>query len=50
MDVAGPIPDDLWTLVYISNLNLNQNFLTGPLSPGIGNLTRMQWMYGIEPL
>jgi hypothetical protein len=71
MDVAGPIPDDLWTLVYISNLydsslnqgfalgthslthsifllffcrNLNQNFLTGPLSPGIGNLTRMQWM------
>ncbi|CAE5960294.1 unnamed protein product [Arabidopsis arenosa] len=44
MDVAGPIPEDLWTLVYISNLNLNQNFLTGPLSPGIGNLTRMQWM------
>ncbi|ESQ29847.1 hypothetical protein EUTSA_v10012006mg, partial [Eutrema salsugineum] len=44
MDVAGPIPQDLWTLVYISNLNLNQNFLTGSLSPGIGNLTRMQWM------
>ncbi|EFH70822.1 predicted protein [Arabidopsis lyrata subsp. lyrata] len=44
MDVAGPIPEDLWTLVYISNLNLNQNFLTGPLSPGIGNLNRMQWM------
>lgn len=20
MDVAGPIPEDLWTLVYISNL------------------------------
>ncbi|EOA39563.1 hypothetical protein CARUB_v10008183mg [Capsella rubella] len=44
MDVAGPIPDDLWTLVYISNLNLHQNFLSGPLSPGIGNLTQMQWM------
>ncbi|XP_010501250.1 PREDICTED: probable LRR receptor-like serine/threonine-protein kinase At1g56140 isoform X1 [Camelina sativa] len=44
MDVAGRIPDDLWTLVFISNLNLHQNFLTGPLSPGIGNLTQMQWM------
>ncbi|KFK35533.1 hypothetical protein AALP_AA4G003000 [Arabis alpina] len=44
MDVAGPIPDELWSLVYISNLNLNQNFLTGSLSPGIGNLTKMQWM------
>ncbi|KAL1223402.1 putative LRR receptor-like serine/threonine-protein kinase [Cardamine amara subsp. amara] len=44
MDVSGPIPDDLWTLVYITNLNLNPNFLSGPLSPGIGNLTRMQWL------
>ncbi|XP_019091904.1 PREDICTED: probable LRR receptor-like serine/threonine-protein kinase At1g56140 isoform X3 [Camelina sativa] len=44
MDVAGRIPDDLWTLVFISNLNLHQNFLSGPLSPGIGNLTQMQWM------
>ncbi|KAL0696387.1 hypothetical protein Bca4012_063567 [Brassica carinata] len=44
MNVTGPIPQELWSLVYISNLNLNQNFLTGSLSPGIGNLTRMQWM------
>ncbi|XP_010557133.1 PREDICTED: probable LRR receptor-like serine/threonine-protein kinase At1g56140 isoform X2 [Tarenaya hassleriana] len=44
MDVAGPIPEELWTLVYISNLNLFQNRLTGSLSPGIGNLTRMQWL------
>ncbi|CAF2059407.1 unnamed protein product [Brassica napus] len=44
MNVTGPIPQELWSLVYISNLNLNQNFLSGSLSPGIGNLTRMQWM------
>ncbi|WZZ64803.1 hypothetical protein YC2023_076173 [Brassica napus] len=42
MNVTGPIPQELWSLVYISNLNLNQNFLSGSLSPGIGNLTRMQ--------
>ncbi|KAL0877757.1 hypothetical protein Bca101_027463 [Brassica carinata] len=43
-DVAGTIPDELWTLEYLTNLNLSQNFLTGPLSPAIGNLTRMEWM------
>ncbi|KAJ0501037.1 putative protein kinase RLK-Pelle-DLSV family [Helianthus annuus] len=44
MDVAGPIPEELWTLVYLMTLNLAQNYLTGPLSPSIGNLTRMQWL------
>ncbi|XP_010557111.1 PREDICTED: probable LRR receptor-like serine/threonine-protein kinase At1g56140 isoform X2 [Tarenaya hassleriana] len=49
--VLGPIPDQLWTLVYLTNLNLAQNFLTGPLSPAIGNLTRMQWLtFGINGL
>ncbi|KAJ0734100.1 putative non-specific serine/threonine protein kinase [Helianthus annuus] len=44
MDVAGPIPEELWTLVYLMTLNLAQNYLTGPLPPSIGNLTRMQWL------
>ncbi|KAJ0734099.1 putative protein kinase RLK-Pelle-DLSV family [Helianthus annuus] len=44
MDVVGPIPEGLWTLVYLTNLNLAQNYLTGPLSPSIGNLSRMQWL------
>ncbi|KAJ0508718.1 putative protein kinase RLK-Pelle-DLSV family [Helianthus annuus] len=44
MNAAGPIPEGLWTLTYLINLNLNQNYLTGSLSPSIGNLTRMQWM------
>ncbi|XP_065864963.1 probable LRR receptor-like serine/threonine-protein kinase At1g56140 [Euphorbia lathyris] len=51
MDVAGGIPDELWTLTYLTNLNLGQNFLTGNLPPAIGNLIRMQYMtFGINSL
>ncbi|KAI3754009.1 hypothetical protein L2E82_26093 [Cichorium intybus] len=51
MDADGPIPEGLWTLIYLTNLNLAQNYLTGPLSPSIGNLTRMQWLtFGINAL
>ncbi|CAI0450438.1 unnamed protein product [Linum tenue] len=44
MDIAGPIPDELWSLTLLTNLNLGLNFLSGTLSPSIGNLTRMQWL------
>ncbi|KAI3810099.1 hypothetical protein L1987_19708 [Smallanthus sonchifolius] len=51
MDVAGPIPEGLWTLTYLVNLNLYRNYLTGSLSPSIGNLTRMEWMtFGFNAL
>ncbi|KAK3428256.1 hypothetical protein EUGRSUZ_F04300, partial [Eucalyptus grandis] len=51
MSVASPIPDELWNLTYLSNLNLGQNLLTGSLSPSIGNLTRMQYLsLGINAL
>ncbi|XP_076910282.1 putative LRR receptor-like serine/threonine-protein kinase At1g56130 [Bidens hawaiensis] len=51
MDAVGPIPEGLWTLVYLTNLDLRQNYLTGPLSPSIRNLTRMQWLtMGINAL
>ncbi|XP_030527078.1 probable LRR receptor-like serine/threonine-protein kinase At1g56140 isoform X1 [Rhodamnia argentea] len=51
MSVAGPIPDELWNLTYLFNLNLGQNLLTGSLSPSIGNLTRMQYLnLGINAL
>ncbi|XP_018452216.1 probable LRR receptor-like serine/threonine-protein kinase At1g56130 [Raphanus sativus] len=51
IDVVGTIPEELWTLEYLTNLNLGQNFLTGPLSPAIGNLTRMEWLtFGINAL
>ncbi|KAI3754021.1 hypothetical protein L2E82_26108 [Cichorium intybus] len=41
MDVVGRIPEGLWTLNYLNHLDLGQNYLTGPLSPSIGNLTRL---------
>ncbi|KAG5546793.1 hypothetical protein RHGRI_018834 [Rhododendron griersonianum] len=44
LDVAGGIPDELWSLTSLSNLNLDQNYLTGPLSSSIANLTQMQWL------
>ncbi|KAJ0734107.1 putative non-specific serine/threonine protein kinase [Helianthus annuus] len=51
MDAVGTIPEGLWTLVYLTNLDLRQNYLTGTLSPSIGNLTRMQWLtMGINAL
>ncbi|KAF7851657.1 hypothetical protein BT93_L3313 [Corymbia citriodora subsp. variegata] len=51
MSVAGPIPDELWNLTYLFNLDLRQNLLTGSLSPSIGNLTRMQYLsLGINAL
>ncbi|XP_050226006.1 probable LRR receptor-like serine/threonine-protein kinase At1g56140 [Mercurialis annua] len=51
MDVAGDIPAELWTLTFLTNLNLGLNMLTGSLSPSIANLTRMQYLnMGINSL
>ncbi|KAK4253497.1 hypothetical protein QN277_010161 [Acacia crassicarpa] len=44
LDVVGEIPEELWTLTRLTNLKLDQNYLTGSLPPAIGNLTRMQYM------
>ncbi|XP_062115766.1 probable LRR receptor-like serine/threonine-protein kinase At1g56130 isoform X1 [Humulus lupulus] len=51
LDAVGPIPEELWSLTFLFNLNLAQNFLTGSLSPSIGNLTKMQYLsLGINAL
>ncbi|CAH9108518.1 unnamed protein product [Cuscuta europaea] len=44
LDVVGTIPDELWELTYLYNLDLRENYLSGPLSPSIGNLTRMKYL------
>ncbi|PHT44079.1 putative LRR receptor-like serine/threonine-protein kinase [Capsicum baccatum] len=44
MDFRDEIPDELWSLTFLDDLNLAQNYLTGTLSPSIGNLTRMKWL------
>ncbi|KAK4838756.1 hypothetical protein QYF36_016191 [Acer negundo] len=51
LDAVGVIPDELWTLTFLSDLNLGQNYLTGPLSASIRNLTAMQYLsFGINAL
>ncbi|KAM4080598.1 hypothetical protein ACJW30_11G029800 [Castanea mollissima] len=51
LDVVGVIPDELWTLTFLFNLNLGQNYLTGNLSSSIGNLSRLQYLsFGINAL
>ncbi|KAL1556055.1 putative LRR receptor-like serine/threonine-protein kinase [Salvia divinorum] len=50
-NVVGELPEELWTLTYLTNLNLAQNYLTGSLPPSIANLSRMQYLsIGINPL
>ncbi|KAL2473240.1 putative LRR receptor-like serine/threonine-protein kinase [Forsythia ovata] len=51
LDVEGPIPNELWNLTFLTNLDFGQNYLTGPLPAFIGNLTRMQYLtFGINAL
>ncbi|XP_062115775.1 probable LRR receptor-like serine/threonine-protein kinase At1g56140 [Humulus lupulus] len=51
MNVVGPIPEELWTLTFLSFLSLSHNFLTGSLSPSIRNLTNLQHLHlGINAL
>ncbi|KAK7405379.1 hypothetical protein VNO78_06633 [Psophocarpus tetragonolobus] len=50
-DLLAEIPEELWNLTYLTNLNLGQNHLTGSLPPAIGNLIRMQYLtFGINDL
>ncbi|XP_040986721.1 probable LRR receptor-like serine/threonine-protein kinase At1g56140 isoform X4 [Juglans microcarpa x Juglans regia] len=51
LDVVGVLPDELWTLSYLTNLDLRQNYLTGPISASIGNLTGLLYLsFGINAL
>ncbi|XP_058182595.1 probable LRR receptor-like serine/threonine-protein kinase At1g56140 isoform X3 [Rhododendron vialii] len=42
LDVTGGIPEELWSLTSLTKLNLARNYLTGPLSSSIANLTQME--------
>nr|POE95010.1 putative lrr receptor-like serine/threonine-protein kinase [Quercus suber] len=51
LDVVGELPDELWTLTFLTNLDLRQNYLTGPIPASIGNLTGLQYLsFGINAL
>ncbi|CAI9756739.1 unnamed protein product [Fraxinus pennsylvanica] len=44
LNVVSPIPDELWNLTFLTDVNLAKNYLTGPLPPSIGDLVRMQYL------
>ncbi|XP_042478041.1 probable LRR receptor-like serine/threonine-protein kinase At1g56140 [Macadamia integrifolia] len=51
LEVVGTIVEELMNLTYLSNLDLRQNYFTGPLPKFIGNFTQMQYMsVGINAL
>ncbi|KAL6580476.1 hypothetical protein OROMI_008500 [Orobanche minor] len=46
LDIIGAIPDELWNLTSIHELiYLRMNFFTGPISPAIGRLNRMMYLF-----
>ncbi|KAK4594624.1 hypothetical protein RGQ29_018345 [Quercus rubra] len=50
-DVDGELPDELWTLTFLTNVDLGLNYLTGPIPASIGNLTGLQYLnFGINRL
>ncbi|KAF8408663.1 hypothetical protein HHK36_004726 [Tetracentron sinense] len=51
LNFVGVIPEELRNLTFLINLNLGQNYLTGPLPAFISNLTRLQYLtFGINAL
>ncbi|XP_073002055.1 probable LRR receptor-like serine/threonine-protein kinase At1g56130 isoform X2 [Typha latifolia] len=51
LDVVGPIPQELQHFPYLSDLNLDQNYLSGPIPAFLGNLSAMQYIgIGFNPL
>ncbi|KAK9949624.1 hypothetical protein M0R45_005141 [Rubus argutus] len=51
LEVVGVIPDELWSLTSLTNLNLALNYLTGALPAAIANLTGLQYFtVGINDL
>ncbi|KAM5577997.1 hypothetical protein ABKV19_008357 [Rosa sericea] len=44
LEVVGVIPEQLWTLKFLTYLDLGHNYLTGPLSASIGNLSSLQFL------
>ncbi|KAK1269840.1 putative LRR receptor-like serine/threonine-protein kinase [Acorus gramineus] len=44
LDVSGAIPEALFKLTELMDLNLGQNVLNGPLPPEIGTLSKMQYL------
>ncbi|KAI3468017.1 hypothetical protein Pfo_024680 [Paulownia fortunei] len=44
LDISGEIPQELFLLKELMDLNLNQNVLNGSIPPAIGQLSKMEYM------
>ncbi|KAJ0042009.1 hypothetical protein Pint_17746 [Pistacia integerrima] len=44
LEVEGVIPDEIWSLNFLTNLNVERNLLSGPLSPSVSNLTAIKYL------
>ncbi|KAL8501807.1 hypothetical protein ACS0TY_021065 [Phlomoides rotata] len=44
LDISGEIPQELFLLTELMDLNLNQNVLNGSIPPAIGKLSKMQYL------
>lgn len=44
LDISGEIPQELFLLKELMDLNLGQNILSGPIPPEIGQLSEMQYL------
>ncbi|KAK4388652.1 putative LRR receptor-like serine/threonine-protein kinase [Sesamum angolense] len=44
LDISGEIPQELFLLTELSDLNLNQNVLNGSIPPAIGQLLKMEYL------
>uniref|UniRef100_J3MR61 non-specific serine/threonine protein kinase n=1 Tax=Oryza brachyantha TaxID=4533 RepID=J3MR61_ORYBR len=51
LNVVGQIPSELQNLTYLTNLDLDQNYLSGPIPSFIGKLTALKELHvGFNPL
>ncbi|KAL3503739.1 hypothetical protein ACH5RR_038188 [Cinchona calisaya] len=50
-DVRGDLPDELWNLTFLVEIDFGLNYLTGPIPSSISRLSRMQYLnLGINAL
>ncbi|KAJ0080594.1 hypothetical protein Patl1_24232 [Pistacia atlantica] len=44
LEVAGVIPEELWSLNFLIKLDVGKNLLSGPLSPSVRNLREIKYL------
>ncbi|OMP11232.1 putative ATP binding protein [Corchorus capsularis] len=45
LNVSGVLPDELWTLTYLTDLAIGTNNFSGPLPDELGNCSKLEMIY-----